>query len=78
MEQVVIENPVINSPFSEPTRHFRFNDDGITNEIIEERRESACFVPIPRPRKKNRQLSLLADTEWTQDRYKVNELVSIT
>ena len=76
MEQVVIENPVINSPFSEPTRHFRFNDDGITNEIIEERRESACFVPIPRPRKKSRQLSLLADTEWMQDRYKVNELVN--
>ena len=76
MEQVVIENPVINSPFSEPTRHFRFNDDGITNEIIAERRESACFVPIPRPRKKSRQLSLLADTEWTQERYKVNELVN--
>jgi len=76
MEQVVIENPVINSPFSEPTRHFRFNDDGITNEIIAERRESACFVPIPRPKKKNRQLPLLPDTEWTQDRYKVNEFVN--
>jgi hypothetical protein len=29
MEQVVIENPVINSPFVEPARHFRFADEGI-------------------------------------------------
>ena len=31
MRQVVIENPVLNSPFAEPTRHFRFSDDGITD-----------------------------------------------
>jgi hypothetical protein len=41
MKQVIIENPVINSPFEEPKRHFRFADDGITNEIVEGRRESA-------------------------------------
>jgi hypothetical protein len=27
MQQVVIENPVINSPFEEPARHFRFRRD---------------------------------------------------
>ena len=31
MSQVVIENPIINSPFDEPTRHFRFNDKGVAN-----------------------------------------------
>jgi len=35
MSQVIIENPVINSPFDEPKRHFRFSDEGITNEIVE-------------------------------------------
>jgi type III restriction enzyme len=35
---VIIENPVINSPFAEPLRHFRFDDDGITNEIVSSRR----------------------------------------
>ena len=30
MSQVVIENPIMNSPFDEPTRHFRFNHEGIT------------------------------------------------
>jgi type III restriction enzyme len=76
MEQVVIENPVINSPFAEPARHFRFTDEGITNEIVEERRISSYFVPIPKPKKKGRQLSLLAGTEWTQDRIEENKLVN--
>lgn len=34
MSQVVIDNPVINSPFLEANRHFRFDEDGITNEIV--------------------------------------------
>ena len=33
MSQVVIENPIINLPFDEPTRHFRFSDEGITDEV---------------------------------------------
>ncbi len=75
MPQVVIENPVINSPFSEPTRHFRFTDEGITNEIVEARRVSQYFVPIARPRKKGSK-QLQFDTEWTQDRIEENELVN--
>lgn len=71
MRQVVIENPVINSPFSEPTRHYRFDDEGITSEIVESSRVSSYFIPIAKPRKKGGQLVL--DTEWTQDRVKENE-----
>ena len=44
MSQVVIDNPVINSPYTEPTRHFRFGDEGITNEQVEGRRSSSYFV----------------------------------
>jgi len=34
MPPVVIENPILNSPeeCAEPTRHFRFTEEGITNE----------------------------------------------
>jgi type III restriction enzyme len=46
MSQVVIENPIINSPFEEPTQHFRFTDEGITDEIVEGRRISSYFVLI--------------------------------
>ena len=45
MSQVVIENPIINSPFSEPTRHFRFSDEGITDEIADGRRTSFVLRP---------------------------------
>ncbi|NLX99039.1 MAG: DEAD/DEAH box helicase family protein [Rhodopirellula sp.] len=75
MAQVVIENPVINSPFGEPTRHFRFTDEGISNEIVEARRVSQYFVPIARPRKKGAK-QLQFDTEWTQDRIEENKLVN--
>ena len=76
MSQVVIENPVINSPFREPTRHFRFTDEGITNEIDESgRRISSYFVPIAQPRKKGSK-QLAFDTEWTQDRIEENKLVN--
>jgi type III restriction enzyme len=54
MQQVVIENPILNSPFKEPSRHFRFSDEGITNEIVEARRISSYFVPIAKPKKKGK------------------------
>jgi hypothetical protein len=34
-KQVVIENPILNSPFEEPRRHFKFTEDGIPDEIDE-------------------------------------------
>lgn len=74
MKQVVIENPIINSPFEEPHRHFKFTDEGITNEIVERRRVSSYFIPIARPKKKGKQL--LLDTEWTQDRIEENKFVN--
>ena len=77
MSQVVIENPIINSPFTEPNQHFRFTDEGITNEVVEGRRISSYFVPIARPKKKKGSENQLAfDTEWTQDRIEENKLVN--
>jgi type III restriction enzyme len=70
----VIENPVLNSPFFEPQRHFKFDDDGITDEIVEGRRISSYFIPIPRPKKKGQ--PSLFETEWTQDRIEENKLVN--
>lgn len=75
MSQVVIENPVINSPFSEPIKHFKFSDEGITDEIIESRRVSSYFIPIAQTRKMG-QTQLEFDTEWTKDRIEENKLVN--
>lgn len=74
MKQVVIENPVINSPYEEPRRHFRFTNEGITNEIIPERRVSSYFIPIPKPKKKGKQLYF--DTEWLQERIEENKFIN--
>lgn len=74
MPQAIIPNPVINSPFEEPTRHFYFDQDGITDRIVESRRLSSYFVPVPKPKKKGKQLSL--DTEWTEDRIEENKFIN--
>ena len=75
MPQETIENPIINSAFLPPSKHFKFSDDGITNIIEDGRRPSAYFTPIARTRKKNDpQLSF--DTEWTRDRIEENRFIN--
>lgn len=76
MAQVVIENPILNSPFEEPKRHFRFSDEGITNEIDETRRVSSYFIPIAKPKKKGKTAQLVFDTEWTKDRIEENVFIN--
>jgi type III restriction enzyme len=65
MPDTLIDNPIINSPFAEPQRHFRFDATGITNEIVASRRVSSYFMPIAQTRKRSPQLAFA--TEWTQD-----------
>ena len=74
MKQVVIENPVLNSPYDEPPKHFYFTEDGITDKIVNSRRLSSYFIPVPPPKKRGKQLAL--DTQWTQDRIRENEFIN--
>ncbi|MBW2149425.1 MAG: DEAD/DEAH box helicase family protein [Deltaproteobacteria bacterium] len=76
MAQIVIKNPILNSPFEEPQRHWRFGDEGITDDIVEERRISSYFVPIAKPRKKGKDKQMVFDTEWTKDRIKENAFIN--
>lgn len=77
MPPVVIENPILNSPFVEPQRHFRFGDEGITNEIIPARRSSSYFIPIPAAKKKGKgKDQLLLDTEWVAERVEENVFIN--
>lgn len=70
--QLVIENPILNTPFAAPARHFRFDDEGITDEVVEGRRPSSCFMPIPQAKKKAGQLVF---DESTGDRIEENRLI---
>ena len=75
MKQVIIENPVINSPFSEPQRHFKFDERGITDEIVERRRQSEYFIPIPKP-KSSQQFEFDFGEGWTGDRLEENRFIN--
>lgn len=70
MPQTVIENPIINSPFAMPQRHFRHDDHGITPEIVEGRRKSLYVTPVPGPKKTGGQLALF------EEKPKDNELIN--
>ena len=72
---VLIENPIINSPFREPDRQFAFDDNGITNEVISGRRRSSYFIPIAGA-KKSKTGQQMFDTEWTRDRIEENRFIN--
>jgi type III restriction enzyme len=76
MPDVVIENPIINSPFEAPKRHFYFGETGITDKLVEARRVSAYFVPIAPTKKKSGGQQLVLGTEWTKDRQKENKFIN--
>lgn len=49
---VSIENPIINSPYLEPVRHWELDVHGQpTGEIVQGRRPSEMYRPVPRERK---------------------------
>jgi len=71
--KVTIEQPVINSPFEEPERHYLFTDDGISDKIMRGRRVSSYFVPIAKPRSQGTQQTF---DDWTGDRIEENPTVN--
>lgn len=72
LTDVVINDPILNSPYDEPQRHFRFSDEGITDEVVEGRRRSGYFVPVPSARTSGAS-QLQLRTQWTEDRYQPND-----
>src|SRR6266542_5020845 len=75
MADRVINNPIINSPYYPPARHFAFDDEGITDRVVERRRPSSYFVPVPRPRKRGQQQQLELG-ELTADQIEENQFVN--
>lgn len=69
-----IANPIINSPYDEPSLHYRFTDEGITDEVVEGRRISTYLRPVPQPRGRSKQLELNLFDEKPVENRNVNEL----
>lgn len=75
MADRVIDKPIINSPYRAPDKHFKFDNDGITNEVVPGRRPSSYFVPVPAPRKRGQQMQLDLP-ELTADQIRKNDFVN--
>ena len=72
-----LENPVLNSPFKVPDRHFELGRHGPTGEILRGRRPSESFIPVPAPKKRGRtgeQAEL--DFDVAGDRREKNDLIN--
>ncbi|MBU6402010.1 MAG: hypothetical protein KGS61_16965, partial [Verrucomicrobia bacterium] len=49
------EQPILNSHYAYPGRHWELDPDGQpTNQITESRRRSAFITPVPKPKKRRR------------------------
>jgi type III restriction enzyme len=72
----VIENPILNSPYEAPTRYWRFDDDGITDQVQDGRRPSAYFMPIPATKRRQAAQTQLEFVEWTKDRIEETRFVN--
>lgn len=59
MEHPFFSQPILNSPYAYPTRHWELDQDGQpTQNIIGQRRLAKFITPIPTPKKRKRQLQL--------------------
>ncbi|HUD45792.1 MAG TPA: DEAD/DEAH box helicase family protein [Candidatus Baltobacteraceae bacterium] len=53
MPNQFFEQPILNSPYAYPGRHWELDADGQpTNIIVESRRKSAFITPVPKPKKR--------------------------
>lgn len=53
MSEQFFGDPILNSPYEQPSRHWELDKDGMpTQQVVERRRESRLITPIPKPKKR--------------------------
>ena len=61
MSNPFFEQPVLNSPYDYPSRHWELDETGQpTQKIIESRRQAEFITPIPKPRKRKQSVQQAA------------------
>lgn len=72
-----MKSPILNKPYLEPARHFKSDERGLTEEILEFRRPSSFFMPVPRAKTKEKQIELnLAEGAFGSELQKENEFIN--
>jgi type III restriction enzyme len=83
MSEAFFEQPILNSPYATPARHWELDEHGQpTQQIIETRRKAEFITPIPKPKKrkgkKDTQAALpLGDDTGLSTRNQLYESMSI-
>ncbi|MEI8367386.1 MAG: DEAD/DEAH box helicase family protein [Planctomycetia bacterium] len=68
MSDAFFEQPILNSPYAAPARHWELDADGQpTLQIIEERRRASFVTPIPKPKKRKGKKEAQADLPLGDD-----------
>ena len=89
MPRQATENPILNTPYDAPSRYWRFDDRGvILPEVVEGRRSSESWVPIPRPTKTKQGTPVQGELELghtaerrrrkQREQYLTGELIRVT
>ena len=68
MTNPFFDQPVLNSPYECPSRHWELDEDGQpTQGIVERRREAEFITPIPKPRRRRRSQAELVFDEAARE-----------
>ena len=74
----MIENPILNSPFEEPLRHFEVVAGKFTENVVKGRRASSYLTPVARPRgARAMQLALPGGESAVRPNEFINEIRSL-
>lgn len=70
-------SPILNSPYTEPARYFKADDRGLTDDVIDARRPSSFYIPVPRQKTKQKQLELnTAEGAFGTELQKENDFIN--
>ncbi len=73
-----LANPILNSPYEAPSRHFEIGPNGPTGVLVEGRRPSESFIPVPVTKKgRGKQADQITfDFDATGERREQNSLIN--
>jgi len=72
-----LKSPILNSPYLEPLKHFNSDERGLTEEILETRRPSSFYIPVPRAKTKQKQIDLnISEGALGNELQKENEFIN--
>ncbi len=72
-----MNSPILNSPYKEPDRHFKSDERGLTEEILEFRRPSSFYIPVPRAKSlKKRAEQNVAEGAFGSELQQDNEFIN--